>query len=100
MNQNDAYAPVMAPLFSGDGTQRPFTANWSNRDNALIYQTNPGKSSGGAESAKMDFTHPDAVNSAVLNAILWHDRKGSVPMPPPRHTVLPASYRAAKKDVD
>ncbi len=35
MNQNDAYAPVMAPLFSGPGNQAPFTADWSNRDNGL-----------------------------------------------------------------
>ena len=41
MNQNDAYAPVMAPLFTGPGDQPPFIADWSNRDNGLIYQTNP-----------------------------------------------------------
>src|SRR5713101_1344665 len=89
MNQNDAYAPVMAPLFSGAGDQPPYTADWSNRDNGLIYQTNPVKGQGGAESAKMNFTRPDAVNAAVLNLILWRDRMGTTPMPPPKHTVLP-----------
>ncbi len=89
MNQNDAYAPVMAPLFTGPGDQPPFTADWSNRDNGLIYQTNPAKGQGAAESAKMDFTRPDAVNTAVLNQILWRDRMGSTPMPQPKHTVFP-----------
>jgi DNA-binding beta-propeller fold protein YncE len=93
MNQNDAYAPVMAPLFSGPGNQPLFTADWSNRDNGLIYQTNPAHSQGADESAKMDFTHPDANNPAVLNAILWRDRKGDAPMPAPMHTVFPAKSK-------
>ena len=37
----------------------------------------------------MDFTRPDAVNTAVLNQILWRDRMGSAPMPQPKHTVFP-----------
>ncbi len=89
MNQNDAYAPVMAPLFSGAGNQPPFTADWSNRDNGLIYQMNPAKGQGAKESVRMDFTRPDAVNSAVLNAILWRDRKGNKPMPAAQHKVFP-----------
>jgi DNA-binding beta-propeller fold protein YncE len=88
MNQNDAYAPVIAPLFSGPGNQPPFTTDWSNRDNGLIYQMNPAKSQGAKESSQMDFSRPDAVNTAVLNAILWRDRKGSVPMPAPKHTMF------------
>jgi DNA-binding beta-propeller fold protein YncE len=86
MNQNDAYAPVMAPLFSGAGNQPPFTADWSNRDNGLIYQMNPAKGQGAKESARMDFSHPDAANPVVLNAILWRDRKGEEPMPAAQHT--------------
>jgi DNA-binding beta-propeller fold protein YncE len=89
MNQNDAYAPVMAPLFAGKGDQPPFVADGSNRDNGLIYQVNPARGQGAKESAKMDFTRPDAVNPAVLNAILWRDRKGNVAVPKPMHTVLP-----------
>jgi len=88
MNQNDAYAPVIAPLFSGPGDQPPFIADWSNRDNGLIYQMNPAKSQGAKGSSQMDFSRPDAVNTAVLNAILWRDRKGSVPMPAPKHTMF------------
>jgi len=90
MNQNDAYAPVMAPLFSGAGDQSSFTADWSNRDNGLIYQSNPSRGQGAEASAKMDFTRPDANNPALLNAILWRDRKGNAPMPAPQHTVFPA----------
>jgi hypothetical protein len=88
MNQNDAYAPVMAPLFSGTGNQLPFTADWRNRDNGLIYRTNPAKGQGASESAKMDFSHPDAVNPAALNAILWRDRRGDQPMPAGRRKEL------------
>jgi DNA-binding beta-propeller fold protein YncE len=90
MNQNDAYAPMMTPLFSGEGSQPPFSADWSNRDNGLIYQTNPAKGQGEKESAKMDFSRPDAVNPSMLNAILWRDRKGSTPLPAPRRQMLPA----------
>jgi len=88
MNQNDAYAPVMAPLFSGTGNQAPFTADWSNRESGLIYQMNSAKGQGAKESAKMDFSRPDAANPAVLNAILWRDRKGDRPMPVAQHTVI------------
>jgi hypothetical protein len=88
MNQNDAYAPVMAPLFSGPGNQPPFTADWSNRENGLIYQANPAHGQGAAKSAKMNFSRPDAVNTAALNKILWRDRMGKIPMPSPKHTVL------------
>ena len=86
MNQNDAYAPVMAPLFAGDGNQRPFNADWRNRDNGLIYEMNPPHGPGAKESSKMDFSRPDAANAAVLNAILWRDRKGDQPMPAPQHS--------------
>jgi hypothetical protein len=88
MNQNDAYAPLLAPLFSGTGNQPAFTADWSNRDNGLIYQMNPQKGQGAKESARMDFSHPDAANAAVLNAILWRDRKGDQPMPAAQHKVF------------
>jgi DNA-binding beta-propeller fold protein YncE len=89
MNVNDAYAPVMSPLFTGEGKQPPFTADRRNRDNGLIYQINPPKAAGSTESEKMDFSHPDAADTRVLNAILWHDSKGDAPMPAPKHGVLP-----------
>jgi DNA-binding beta-propeller fold protein YncE len=89
MNQNDAYAPVMAPLFGGAGDQSAFDADFRNRDNGLIFQVNPPKARGAEASEKMDFSRPDAANAALLNAVLWRDRKGDTPMPAPRHTVFP-----------
>ncbi len=88
MNQNDAYAPVMAPLFLGGGNQPAFTADWRNRENSLIYQTNPAQGQGAAASTEMDFSRPDAANPEVLNAILWRDRKGDQPIPVPKHTMF------------
>ena len=88
MNQNDAYAPVIAPLFAGRGDQPPFAADWSNRDNRLIYQANPAGGQGAKESSKMNFSRPDANAAGTLNAILWQDRMGNIPVPAPKHTVL------------
>ena len=84
MNQNDGYSPVMSFMFSGSGSQPPFTADWSNRDNRLIYQMNPPRGQGSQESKAMDFSRPDAVNPQILNRILWQDRKGDTPMPTSR----------------
>ena len=81
MNNNDARAPVMAPLFSGDGRQPAFAADYRNRDNGMIYQVNSGGGRDAEESRLMDFSHADAVNAAALNAMLWRDRKGAQPMP-------------------
>jgi DNA-binding beta-propeller fold protein YncE len=89
MNQNDAHAPVMAALFAGSGNHEPYTADWRNRDNGMIYRMNPEKGQGAKESEKMNFTRPDAVNTDVLNAILWRDRKGDAPLPAPKHAILP-----------
>jgi hypothetical protein len=103
MNSNDARAAVMAPLFSGDGTQPPFAADFRNRDNGLIYKMNEKEWKAGAN---LDFSHADAVDTAFLNQTLWQDRMGNAPMPPPQHNVFSAtkptvSGRALKqKDFD
>lgn len=81
MNHNDAHAPLMAPLFSGDGTQPPFTANYINRDNGLLYTVNTPKSPGAKLSATMDFSREDAADAKLLNKILWRDRMGRRPLP-------------------
>jgi hypothetical protein len=39
----------------------------------------------------MDWRHADEANNQVLNSILWHDRKGDIPMPPSQHTVFPVA---------
>ncbi len=98
MNQNDAYAPVMAPLFSGAGNHAPFTADQRNKENGLIYQINGSKAPGAKQSAKMNFSRPDDVNTALLNKILWHAAKGSVAMPKPKHTVLPQGQSRDEDD--
>jgi DNA-binding beta-propeller fold protein YncE len=90
MNQNDAYAPAMGPMFSGAGDQPPFKADYRNLKNGLIYETNKRDARGASESAKMDFSRPDAAGAANLNEILWRDQKGDAPVPAPKHTVFPA----------
>ncbi len=90
MNQNDAYAPVMGPIFSGPGNQPPYQADRQNLKNGLIYEINKRDAAGASESARMDFSRPDAAGAAGLNKVLWRDQKGDVPMPAPRHTVFPA----------
>ena len=97
MNNNDAFASLMAPLFSGAGDQPPYTADTSNRDNGRIYEMNTPRSPGAAQSMKMDFTHPDQAPSAQLNAILWRDAMGDKPLPP---QLLHPVSRARRKDDD
>jgi Lactonase, 7-bladed beta-propeller len=90
MNNNDAFAPLMAPLFSGAGNQPTFKADYRNRDNGMIYQTNSWNAPGAKESARLDFSKADAAKTEVLNAILWRAAKGKVVMPAARHAVFPA----------
>ena len=90
MNQNDAYAPTMGPMFSGAGDQPAFKADYRNLKNALIYETNKRDAQGANESARMDFSRPDAAGAARLNKVLWRDQKGDTPVPTPRHVVFPA----------
>ena len=94
MNQNDGYAPIMAPLFEGNGNQAPFSADWRNRDNGLIYELNSAKAPGAKASSKMDFSRPDAAKASELNAILWREAKGDRPMPAPKHGVFPRKSEA------
>ena len=87
MNLNDGYAPRMAWSFSGKGDQPAFEADKRNLDNGLLYKTNPKTAPGAKESAKMNFSRPDAVNSQLLNTILWRDAK--------RKQTLPAALRTS-----
>jgi DNA-binding beta-propeller fold protein YncE len=81
----DAHAPFMTPLFSGPGTQPPYTADDRNLRSGLLYQVNEKKAAGAKESSQMDFSRPDAVDTKKLNAILWRNAKGEAPMPSPGH---------------
>jgi DNA-binding beta-propeller fold protein YncE len=88
MNANDSRAAVMAPLFSGAGTQPPFGADYRNRDSGLLYEMNTKE---WKEGKKLDFSHADAADNVLLNLFLWQDRMGPTPMPPPQHNVFPMS---------
>jgi hypothetical protein len=88
MNQNDAQAAAMAPLFSGSGNQPPFTADLTNLRNGALYRVNSPHAPGAKESARLDFSHADRADAATLNAILWRESKGDTPVPSPRHTVF------------
>jgi len=92
MNANDSRAAVMAPFFNGPGQQAAFTADYRNRDNGLIYQANTEE---WKEGKDLDFSHADAVETALLNKFLWKDRKGDTPMPLPQHNVFPVPDKAS-----
>jgi DNA-binding beta-propeller fold protein YncE len=97
MNANDSRAAIMAPLFSGSGQQPAFSADYRNRDNGLIYEMNTKE---WKQGKNLDFSHADAVDTALLNKYLWRDRMGNIPMPPPQHNVFPATVDEKKKDLD
>jgi hypothetical protein len=103
MNSNDARAAVMAPLFGGDGMQPPFSADYRNRDDGMIYQMNEKEWKAGEN---LDFSHADAVDAVLLNQVLWQDRMGDQPMPAPQHNVFAATqeakstHKSKEKDLD
>jgi DNA-binding beta-propeller fold protein YncE len=81
MNNNDAFAPPIASVFAGAGDQPAFDADYSNRDNGLIYTANKPSAPGAKESGKMDFRHEDRADPRKLNVILWRDAKGDAAVP-------------------
>jgi hypothetical protein len=96
MNNNDAFSSMMSPSFTGPGDQAPFTADYVNRDNGLIYTANPKTAAGARESQKMDFKHADRADAQRLNVILWMDAMGEKPVPP----MLLEKRKKTKKDDD
>jgi hypothetical protein len=58
------------------------------------------------EGKNMDFSHADAVDSALLNQFLWQDRMGETPMPAPQHNVFPimqevkSGRKSKERDLD
>ena len=81
MNNNDAFSSLIGSEFMGAGDQAPFGADYSNRDNGLIYTANARTAAGARESSKMDFTHADRADAQKLNVILWKDAMGDKPVP-------------------
>lgn len=96
MNNNDAFCSQIASLFTGPGNQAPYTADYSNRDNGLIYTANKKTAYGARASMKMDFTHADRAPVEKLNMILWKDAMGNAPVPP----MLKAHVKKTDKDDD
>jgi DNA-binding beta-propeller fold protein YncE len=97
MNNNDAFCSVLSSLFTGPGDQAPYTADVSNRDNGLIYTANERNAPGAAASLKLDLSGPDRAPADKLNAILWRDAMGDVPVPA---MVRARPKRLAKDDDD
>jgi len=81
MNNNDAFCSMIASLFSGPGDQPAYNADYSNRDNGLIYTANAKNAIGAKASTKMDFSHEDRAPVEKLNVILWKDAMGGAPVP-------------------
>jgi hypothetical protein len=96
MNNNDAFCSLISSLFTGPGDQEPFTADYANRDNNLIYAANPPKAPGASESMKMDFRHADHAPAEKLNVILWKDAMGDKPVP----GMLKAKHKKTKDGND
>ena len=81
MNNNDAVAPLMTPLFDGAGDQPPFEADYHNRANGMIYEVNSPRAPGAKQSGTMDFRREDRADAHLLNVILWRDARGDTPLP-------------------
>jgi YVTN family beta-propeller protein len=96
MNNNDAFSSLISTLFTGAGDQPAYVADYSNRENKLIYTANQRTAPGAKESSKMDFTHEDRADPAKLNVILWKDAMGDRPVP----ALLLEKRKKQKKDDD
>jgi YVTN family beta-propeller protein len=81
MNNNDAFCSLISSLFTGPGDQPAYAADYSNRDNGLIYTANTKQAVGAKASMKMDFNHADRAPVEKLNVILWKDAMGDAPTP-------------------
>jgi YVTN family beta-propeller protein len=96
MNNNDAFSSLISTLFTGAGDQPAFRADYSNRDNGLIYTANQKTAAGAKESMKMDFSHADRAPTEKLNVILWKDAMGNKPVP----AMLKVHVKKSGKDDD
>jgi hypothetical protein len=96
MNNNDAFSSIIGSLFTGDGEQQAFAADYRNRDNGLIYTANTKTAPGAKSSQKMDFRHADHADTQKLNIILWKDAMGDSPIP----AMLTTRRKRSKNDDD
>jgi len=81
MNNNDAFCSLISTLFTGPGDGTAYEADYSNRDNGLIYTANVKTAPGAKESMRMDFRHADHADAQKLNVILWKDAMGDATVP-------------------
>jgi YVTN family beta-propeller protein len=96
MNNNDAFSSMITSLFTGPGDQEPYSADYSNDKNGLIYTANARSAAGANDSMKMDFRHADRADTQKLNVILWKDAMGEKAVP----AMLLEKRKKAKKDDD
>jgi hypothetical protein len=96
MNNNDAFSSLISSLFTGPGDLPPYNADYSNRDNGLIYTANKKNAAGAKASMKMDFSHEDRAPTEKLNVILWKDAMGNAPVP----TMLKTHAKKSAADDD
>ncbi len=93
MSLFDLIAEDMRAAFTADPTVEPYTAE---KPHISLFDENPTKQAlkgdprkAAIQSAKMNFTVPDAAPTERLNRILWHAVKGwNVPYPGPHHAVF------------
>jgi len=96
MNNNDAFSSLISSLFTGRGDQPAYAADYSNRENGLIYTANAKTAAGAKESMNMDFRHADRADAQKLNVILWKDAMGDAAVP----TMLKEHRKRTVKDDD
>ncbi len=81
MTQFDAASVTMFGSFA----LKPDGAPYKAEDPRISLTTrNPGRGTGAAESAKLDFSEADEVDDNTLNTILWRALKHTDPPPPVR----------------
>jgi DNA-binding beta-propeller fold protein YncE len=89
----DLISPEMRASFTDTPDATPYEAAAAKHD---LWETNPRPTAlngpakkGALDSAKMDFSKPDAAPTQRLNRILWHDAKGwNTPYPKVKSSVF------------
>jgi DNA-binding beta-propeller fold protein YncE len=85
MSQFDAAAAPMAASFQAAADLRPYTATAARID---LGKRNPAGTRTAAISARLDFSHPDAIDDQVFNRVVWAAVRGE-------DSTLPAPVHAA-----
>jgi DNA-binding beta-propeller fold protein YncE len=79
LSQFDHYGRPLRDVFAAEADVRPFAAITPKQS---LEEKNPPNEAAAKQSAKLDFSRPDAVDDELLNLILWRAIKGEgVPYP-------------------